>query len=549
MLTRVWTLPLLIALALAAGASSALAAEEDFLYDPGTVNVIEIQLAPAQIEELEEEPREYVENGEVVLKSSDGTPTGVGAPSQAFKGVEVKLKGQPAGSFENLGGKAAFKLKFKKKELFFGVRKLTLNNMTQDPSMVHEALAYTAFGAAGVPASRSGYAFVYLNGTSYGLHANVESLDTYSLPRIFGAPFDEETQHLYEAAEYGADFYPGKEAMFEIDEGDEDSSDLTNAIAAVDADGSTGLTSRLALFFDFTGLTRMWAVEKYIGHWDGYAGSGIPGDEGFNLSSPNNYYLYSEASGRFSMLPWGTDQTWGDKPGSGGPIEFDEQDGRLFDFCLEDSICGGMFRAAVADAAVQVGGLDLDAQATATAAMLEPWQELEEAPHDAPYSSAETAAAVDQAREFVVSRPAEAAAWLAEHPIPWVPTGSGVVVPPLLPVAPTVVSPRPEAAEAPTLTALGARKGGSAVRLRVRVATAGNLALQGRSSLEGRRRGVCHDEIRADRGGVFTLVCRLSARALRRLDNHSLPVALRTTFAPDVGAAGLHARQLTLPRH
>lgn len=177
-------------------------------------------LPDAAIEELKVEPREYVEGGEVVLKRSDGTPGGVGAPSQTFKGVEVKLKGQPGGSFEDLDGKAAFKLKFDKDELFFGVHKLTLNNMTQDPSMIHESLACTAFGAAGVPASRSGYAFVYLNGVNYGLHANVESLDTYSLPKLFGAAFDEEKgQHLYEAAEYGADFYPGKETMFEVDEG------------------------------------------------------------------------------------------------------------------------------------------------------------------------------------------------------------------------------------------------------------------------------------------------------------------------------------------
>jgi hypothetical protein len=532
-------------------AASAFAAEEDFLYDPGTVNVIEIQLAPEQIKELEDEPREYVENGEVVLKRSDGTPAGIGAPSPTFKGVEVKLKGQPEGSFEDLGGKAAFKLKFKKKELFFGVRKLTLNNMTQDPSMVSESLAYTALGAAGVPASRSGYAFVYLNGSNYGLHANVESLDTYSLPKIFGVPFDEEKQHLYEAAEYGADFYPGKESMFEVDEGKDktaaDIADLTNAIAAVEANGSTALTTNLASYFDFAELTRMWAVEKYIGHWDGYAGAGIPGEPGFNLYRPNNYYLYSDPQGKFSMLPWGTDQTWGGKPGSGKRVEFDEQDGRLFDFCLADKACAGMFSAAVANALDKVGGLDLDAQAAATAAMLEPWQALEQAPHDAAYSPIQIAAAVTRARDFIADRPAEARTWLEEHPPPFVPGDSGGVVPPLLPVASAIETPNPEIGP-PALIPIGAEKGEAAIRLTLRVDRPGDLVLQGRSPLEGRRRGVCRDEARADRAGSVTLVCRLSSRALQRLGSHSLPVFLRAILTPDVGPAALYVRQLTLPR-
>src|ERR1700755_1481578 len=94
---RLLILPLACALGLLMSAS-ALAAEEDFLYDPGTVNVIEIKLGAAQIKELEDEPREYVENGEVVLKKSDGTPAGIGARSQTYTGVEDKFEGQAGSS-------------------------------------------------------------------------------------------------------------------------------------------------------------------------------------------------------------------------------------------------------------------------------------------------------------------------------------------------------------------------------------------------------------------------------------------------------------------
>ena len=57
-------------------------------------------------------------------------------------------------------------------------------------------------------------------------------------------PFESKTQHLYEAAEYGADFYPGKESRFEVDEGEDDTSDLTELIAAVDAAAADPLADR-----------------------------------------------------------------------------------------------------------------------------------------------------------------------------------------------------------------------------------------------------------------------------------------------------------------
>ena len=65
----------------------------------------------------------------------------------------------------------------------------------------------------------------------------------------------------------------------------------------------------------------MWAVEKYIGHWDGYVGN------------RNNFYLHSDTAGRFSMLPWGTDQAWTGRVVIGS----DEAGGRMFTRTYPDS--------------------------------------------------------------------------------------------------------------------------------------------------------------------------------------------------------------------
>src|SRR6478609_2130491 len=146
---RALSLLALLLMALGPLAAPALGAEEDFLYNPGTVSVIEMTLPQAGIEGLEDDPFKYQPGGTVVVTPTDGTPDGKGAFSKTFQNVEIKLKGQIGGSFEDIDHKAAFKLKFKKTEPFFGLRKLTLNNMTQDPSMIHESLAYAAFAAAG----------------------------------------------------------------------------------------------------------------------------------------------------------------------------------------------------------------------------------------------------------------------------------------------------------------------------------------------------------------------------------------------------------------
>ena len=85
--------------------------------------------------------------------------------------------------------------------------------------MVHETLGYEVLRAAGVPAPRTGLAYVRVNEQSYGLYLNLETYDDISLSRLFGT-----TQHLYEAeaGEHGVDVTPGGAGEFEVDEGDED---------------------------------------------------------------------------------------------------------------------------------------------------------------------------------------------------------------------------------------------------------------------------------------------------------------------------------------
>lgn len=116
-----------------------------------------------------------------------------------------------------------------------------------------------------MPAARTGYANVGIDGDAYGLYLNLENLNKSFLERWFDS-----TLHLYEvdyppdSYDEVHDFYPGQEVLYEVDEGDEaDLSDLQAFIAAVNEAGPDWWQS-MAAVADRNELLRMWAVELYV---------------------------------------------------------------------------------------------------------------------------------------------------------------------------------------------------------------------------------------------------------------------------------------------
>lgn len=522
---RLTSLGLSLAAFAAVAPTSASADEAASMYAPDAVVAIDLTLSPTAIAELEAEPFEYVP-GTFSLAQTDGTPAGIGTFSPPLE-VGIRLKGNPGASFEDLGGKSAFKVKFDEfvdGQKLLGLEKMTLNNMVQDRSMVHEMLAYRAFCDAGVPASRTGYAFVRVNEEPYGLYLNLESLDVIALERIFGAPFQNPPQHLYEAS-YGYDLYPGEHVKFEVDEGKSKTrTDLEALIAAVNGSEPESLVERVEAHADLEEMTRMWAVEKYIGHWDGYAG--VQKEEGPNLHRPNNYYLYSDPLGRFQMIPWGTDQTWE------STIDFDARDGLLFDLCLEDATCREMFRAAVFDVLMQFKGGDYGQLAATTADLLEPWQALD--PRK-PYDQEQFVDGVDDVEYFLVKRALEAEEWL------------GIRLPPADPLPKLLPFPS-EPGQAPRLRILRVKATSHALHTRLDLASPGVVTQVGRISTRQGSVTVCRSQARVARARSLALRCDLSARARERLRNRRLRIGLTTRFDPADGPLESNTRYLSLPR-
>jgi hypothetical protein len=249
--------------------------------------------------------------------------------------VEVKIKGM--WSSQGFDRKPSLRVDFDKS--FLGLKSLTLNGMVQDPTMVHEALAYKMYDAMGVPVPRVGYSRVSVNGQALGVYLTLEAIDKNFLARKFG----DATGIVYEGT-YGGDLRdPDVGSLKLVHQSDKtnpqeemDHGKLKELIAAVNRKGDDLFYGPNAVVETDTFLGMM-AMAFVIGDWDNYI-------------TANNYRIHrGSTTGRWSFIPTGTDQTFqkamspfrGNNNGS-FPI--------LFEKCLASERCTAGYRDAIGKA-------------------------------------------------------------------------------------------------------------------------------------------------------------------------------------------------------
>lgn len=276
--------------------------------------------------------------------------------------VGLRLKGE--GSWRPVTEKAAWKVKldeFVANQTLLGLKRLTFNNMVEDPSFLAERLAFHVFRAAGLPAPRCNSAVVYVNGEYYGVYANLEAEDKAFLRRWF----DDDDGNLYEEGQ--VDFLQGNAAAFDLEtnEQENDRSDLEALIDAIDAVGPSVPWRSLDAVLDTDHFLRFTAVEAAVNQWDMYA---------YTRFWPNNFRIYFDpTTSRFTFLPWGMDLSMKPFRDSGKPhielFEVSRQGDRpqgqvvagiLFRKCLDDDTCPARLAQAALDAADVYEGLDLE---------------------------------------------------------------------------------------------------------------------------------------------------------------------------------------------
>lgn len=290
--------------------------------------------------------------------------TGILLPSTGALQVGVRTKGSVGstngGQVNISNGKIGLKVKFNWSipgQEFLGLKRLTLNNMLQDPSMVRDVLSYKLFDAMGLVAPRTGFARVYINGDNYGLYLNLESFD-----EIMMARWRTSMQHMYDAT-WAPGWNAGSETCtsdwvmpeitvddyrcnFEIDRGDPENFDDIAALAEA-MDGQESLSSDTKKIIYVDQIAKFFAVEKYISHWDGQSGS--------PSWTPNNFRMYTNSKGRLELLPWGTDGTWyqfgndgwGPENQVNGLEPFYYARSDLFMQCIADDECNSQYLKAL----------------------------------------------------------------------------------------------------------------------------------------------------------------------------------------------------------
>ena len=215
---------------------------------------------------------------------------------RSYGPVGLRLKG--VNSFEPFSKKPSLRVsvnEYDERARFFGLKDLTLNNMHSDFSMLHERLSYFLARKAGVVASRANHAHLKVNGVSYGLYINVETVKHQMIKRWF----DEHEGPLFEATD--VDFVASYIPMFELESGPDDRGTLSGLAAALTNPNPDAAIAAASEYVDIPAFQRYWAMCSLVAQFDAFPYSN-PGDDYFAYADPE--------TGKLSFIPWGMDETF-----------------------------------------------------------------------------------------------------------------------------------------------------------------------------------------------------------------------------------------------
>jgi spore coat protein CotH len=198
---------------------------------------------------------------------------------------------------------------------FLGLKSFILDNLTQDPSGMHERIAMQLFAMMGIPAPREAHVQLFVNGTYEGLYAIVESIDKNFLRRVFGinSVNVENDGFLFQYRWVRPWYFEHLGSNLDMYAALLDPVTHENAstvalydpfeqmIRAISSGGDDQFASTVAPYLDLQLFMRFLAVQSFIAEWDGVLG----------YAGVNNFYLYRfERSTRSQFIPWDDDNAF-----------------------------------------------------------------------------------------------------------------------------------------------------------------------------------------------------------------------------------------------
>ncbi|OMF14218.1 hypothetical protein BK131_12075 [Paenibacillus amylolyticus] len=204
----------------------------------------------------------------------------------------------------------SFRLKFDKydkTQTLLGLDKMVLNNNYADPSYMREVLHYEALRSIGMDAPMTNYVNLYVNGELVGFYTGVEAVDDSYLERNYGEDYEEGVlydtdEKSYLQYEEGSDY-----STITKDLGtDKDKANLKTFIQTLN-EMPEGEKGGIESVLDVDSALQYIAGNMVFGNYDSYNG-----DKG------HNYMLYSDADGKFTVVPWDFNMSFNGYSGGGG---------------------------------------------------------------------------------------------------------------------------------------------------------------------------------------------------------------------------------------
>jgi hypothetical protein len=215
-------------------------------------------------------------------------------------GIRIKGNGFDPGSM-GWDKHQPFRLKFSKfrpDQRFEGLKDVNLH--THD--LLTNFVGYDIWRTAGIPAPRTSFAKLWIDGEYAGFYMLVDEIEKVFLKRHFG----NNDGNLYKADLKGAylSWLGWDQSAYTAyqPETNEEANDKTDLIALLNAIHNTPestLTDSIAARLNLSSFLTSLAIEMYICKGDAFYDSG------------HNYFLYNnEVTGRFEYLPWDLDNAF-----------------------------------------------------------------------------------------------------------------------------------------------------------------------------------------------------------------------------------------------
>ncbi len=249
--------------------------------------------------------------------------------NESYKNVAIRAKGNTSlSTVAQMGSdRYSFKLEFDRYDsgkTYYGLDKLSLNNVIQDNTYMKDYLTYRLMAQFGANAPLCSFVYVTVNGEDWGLYLAVEGIEDGFLQRNYGRDhgglYKPDSMSFGGGRGNGRDFdmdglepagrvgMPGGgmgSSDVKLQYIDDDPASYSNIFDSAKTDVTDADQARLIRSLktlseggdvsgvvDIDQVLRYFVVHNFVVNGDSYTGAMV-----------HNYYLYEE-DGRLSMLPW-----------------------------------------------------------------------------------------------------------------------------------------------------------------------------------------------------------------------------------------------------